>query len=176
VFRVLYAIVLGLLGGVIIHICVLLLISHYTRKSIWFQILQSSPPYRLQTLDLENPIMKTSDSLFRLATCYFHLTDEPVHITARGHVPFWSLSLYNAMGINVYSINNYTAPNGVLDMVVSAPIQATVFKKSIHMDTVLTVQNTENAFLILRVFRPSSDWDKRVAAFFASVNCKRIND
>lgn len=177
--RLFYAIVLGLLGAVIVHICVLLLVPHYARYNAWSWLRQDARAYRLQDLDADNPVMKTADPLFRLKACYFNLANGPVHITAKGQVPFWSLSIYNHTGINLYSLNNRTAPNGALDMVVSDPIQMIDFKQSMaatYMHSVLTAQNISNGFFILRVLKPSADWDKQVEAFLASASCQQIND
>jgi len=170
--------VLGLLGAVIVHICVLFLVSYYTRYSTWEQLQNSSQPYRFQSLVPDNPIMKTSDPLFQLAACYFNLTNGPVHITADGQVPFWSLSLYNHAGANIYSLNNRTAPNNMLDVIISDPVQIIDFKQAVtdtYENSVLTAQNIDNGFSILRVLKPSADWNKQVEAFLASASCKQVN-
>lgn len=175
--KLFYAVVLGLLAGVIVHICVLLLVPYYARYNTLSQLQRSGPLYRFQNPGRDNPAVKTSDPLFRLEICAFSLANSPVHVTATGQVPFWSLSIYNDTGINLYSLNSRTAPNGMLDMVVSTPIQMIDFRQALpeaYLNSVLTAQNANNGFFILRVLKPSADWDRQVEAFLASASCKQI--
>lgn len=174
--RLTYVFILSLLGIVIVHICTLFLVPHYARYNAWSQLQQNSQPYTFQSPASNNPIAKTSDPLVQMKTCYFNLIDGPVRISANGYIPFWSLSLYDHAGINIYSLNNRTAPNGMLDVVVSDPVQLIDFKQAMSgrdMNSILTGQNIENGFSVLRVFRPSPDWDKQVDAFLESANCKQ---
>jgi len=68
--------------------------------------------------------------------------------------------------------------HGVLDIIVSDPVQIIDFKQSfsnMFMNSVLTVQAIENGFFILRVLESSTDQDKQVAVFLASASCKQIS-
>jgi len=179
VAKVFYAGLLGLLGVVIVHICVLLLVPYYARDNTWAKLQQDiRQPYMMRPPAPDSAIATMSDPLLRLETCYFNLANGPVHIAAPGQVPFWSMSLYDHTGNNLYSLNNRTAPNGMLDVVISDPIQVIDFKQTMaekYRNSVLTAQNIDKGFLILRVLQPSTDWHKQIDAFLSGASCHQAN-
>lgn len=172
--KLLYAVLLGLIGAVIVHITVLLLIPHYTGALLWQRLSRETPAYQFAALPAGDPIAKTADPFFRLRLCRFNLEDNPVHLTAAGNVPFWSLSIYTQKGENIYSINSSTAPGGILNMVVLDPPDLMDFKHNMpeaYADAALTALNGSKNFIILRALLPSADWQKQVDAFFKAAKC-----
>ena len=54
-----------------------------------------------------------------------------VRIKAPGNVPFWSVSVYDRSGHNIYSFNDHTATGGKLDSVVLTPAQMIEVRKEL---------------------------------------------
>lgn len=139
--KIIYALLVGLVGAIIVHICVVLMVPHYSELNTWKRLTKTVNAYRFATLEADNPIVVSTDPLFNLKACRFNLDDGPVHITAEGSAPFWSMSVYDSNGINFYSLNNHTMPNGKLDLVIGTPGQIMELKQS-------TPDNAENSVLV----------------------------
>lgn len=153
--KLIYAILAGLIGAVVVHICVLLMVPHYAQYNAWSRLEKNGAEYVFTPLDAENPIFTTTDPLFQLKACRFNLDDGPVHLTAEGTTPFWSMSIYDRDGVNFYSLNDRTTPNGTLDLVVGNPGQIMELKQSAPeaiADSVLVSEDLTRGFVILRSF------------------------
>lgn len=154
--KVIYALLVGFVGAVIVHICVVLMVPHYSELNTWSRLTKTANEYRFAPLATDNPITATTDPLFQLKACRFNLDDGPVHVTAEGTAPFWSMSIYNHDGVNFYSLNNHTMPNGKLDLVIGNPGQIMELKQSTPEntgDSVLVSEDIGEGFVILRSFR-----------------------
>ncbi len=70
--KLLYAVLLGLVGACIVHIVVLLLVPDFSERDAWSQLAAGSGLYRMTRLDAEAggpPIVKSVDPLFFAAAC-----------------------------------------------------------------------------------------------------------
>ena len=151
--RLIYALLVGIVGAVIVHICVVLMVPHYSELNLWKRLDAADNKYNFAPLSKDNPIVVASDPLFRLRACRFNLDDGPVHIMAEGTAPFWSMSVYDRNGMNFYSLNNHTMPNGKLDLVIGNPGQIMELKQSTPVDaenSVLVGEDLSEGFVILR--------------------------
>ena len=63
--------------------------------------------------------------------CRFDLSDGAVHVQATGRIPFWSVSVYNRRGQNIYSLNDRAQTLGDLDLVLVTPAQMLELKKNV---------------------------------------------
>jgi len=178
VAKLLYAVLLGLIGAVLVHLTVLLLILPYSGSALWTRLSRETTAYRFVTLPADNPVSKTADPFFRLKLCRFNLEESPAHLAAAGDVPFWSLSIYTQKGENIYSINSNTAPDNVLNMIAVNPLEIMDFKHNMpeaYIGAAVAALNSSNNFAILRALLPSADWQKQVEDFFAGAKCERID-
>ncbi|TIP33708.1 MAG: DUF1254 domain-containing protein, partial [Mesorhizobium sp.] len=110
--RLLHALILGLLGAGIVHIVVLFLVPEFSERDAWSRLAMASDLYKMTRLDAEAggaPVVKSVDPLFYAAACRFNLADGLVRIKAPGDVPFWSASVYDRGGHNIYSFNDHNA-------------------------------------------------------------------
>jgi len=182
-----YYLLFTCLGALIVHICVIFLIPSYFSQSIVgkLETLQMAQEGEGQfiTLEREDPVLARLDPAFRIGVCYFDLSEGPVHLTARGDVPFWSLSLYGDDGSNLYSINSRVMPSDQLDLVIGNPLQIMTYKQEDASqrqgvqegeDNVTITQVIERGFVILRSYIPSRDWQPLVEDFLSSARCSRI--
>ncbi len=151
--KLVYALIAGIVGAVIVHICVVLLVPQFNELNTWKRLIADDNKYKFAALDPNNPIVESGDPLFHLKACRFDLDDGPVHIKAEGSAPFWSMSVYDRNGTNFYSLNNHTMPNGKLDLVIGNPGQIMELKQSTPdsvENSVLVGENLSEGFVILR--------------------------
>ena len=133
--RLLYALLLGLVGAGIVHIVVLLLLPTLSERDAWSRLAECGRPLRrdagrrLRTA--APPVVEAPDPLFRAVACRFDLEDGPVWLRAEGTVPFWSASVYDRSGQNVYNFNDRTAAGAALDFVVVTSAQMIEMRKEL---------------------------------------------
>ena len=95
------ALVLGLIGAGIVHIAVLLLVPDFTERDAWSRLAMAADLYVMTPLKAAKdgpPVVKSVDPLFEAVACRFDLDEGMVRVATSGHVPFWSVSVYNHRG------------------------------------------------------------------------------
>ncbi|WP_142416414.1 DUF1254 domain-containing protein [Bartonella massiliensis] len=173
--RFIHTILLAFIGAVIVHICVLFLIPSWAQNNIWTSLKKSGVPYQFVDFTPDNPIQEFSDPLLLLKVCRFNLENGPVHLKALKTRLFWSLAVYTHNGIIFYSLNDRTAPDATLDLIIGKPIQIIELKKSNpkkNTNSVLVAKKLNEGFVILRIFAPSSLAKKESKAFLSSATCR----
>ena len=76
--KLVYAVILGLVGAGIVHIAVLLMVPDFSERDAWSRLAQASDFYKVTRLDAEAggpPVVKSVDPLFFAAACRFDLSD-----------------------------------------------------------------------------------------------------
>jgi uncharacterized membrane protein len=64
-------------------------------------------------------VMPSPDLLY--ATCFFDLTDEPMRVTLSTDYPrYWSIALYASTSDNFFVVNDRSAPDGRVELIVTA--------------------------------------------------------
>ncbi|PSJ61353.1 DUF1254 domain-containing protein [Pseudaminobacter soli (ex Li et al. 2025)] len=175
--RLAHAILIGLVGAGIIHIVVLLLVPQFTEQDAWSRLAMSSSLYKVTRLDAESggsPIVKSVDPLFFAAACRFDLSDGVLQVSAKGYTPFWSVSVYNRAGENIYSFNDHTLPDGNIDFIVLTPAQLVDLRKEMPegLEKSIYVESAANqGIVVVRSFVPDDSWKKSVADFLKGVTC-----
>jgi len=175
--RLLYAVVLGLFGAGIVHIVVLLLVPDFSERDAWSQLATRSDLYHMARLDAEAggpPVVKSVDPLFFAAACRFDLEDGMVRVAAPGQVPFWSVSVYDRNGHNVYSFNDHSATGGRLDAVVLTPAQMIEVRKELPEDfagSIFVEAPIREGIVVIRSFVPDESWKPTVRRFLAGATC-----
>lgn len=175
--RVLHALLLGLFGAGIVHIAVLLLIPEFSERDAWSRLAMKSDFYVMTPLTAEKggpPVVKSVDPLFAAAACRFDLGDGMAQVRASGHVPFWSVSVYDRNGHNLYSFNDRSAGKGVLDVVVLTPTQMIAVRKDLPEDlagSVFVEADTDQGIVVIRALTPDESWRPRVARFLEQASC-----
>ncbi|RUM97349.1 DUF1254 domain-containing protein [Pseudaminobacter arsenicus] len=175
--RLLHATVLGLVGAGIVHVAVLLLVPQFSERDAWSRLAMAADLYKVVRFDTqrgEAAAVKSGDPLFYAAACRFDLNDGVVHIRSAGRPPFWSVSVYNRAGQNIFSFNDRAATDGTLDFVVATPSQVVEirkdviddYKKSIFVETELA-----EGIIVVRSFVPDDSWDQAVSGFLDTMSC-----
>jgi len=175
--RFLYAVLLGIVGAGIVHITILFMLPSYSERDIWSRVSAVAAPYAAIRLDRDslkgNP-PQPANPLLVASACRFELSDGPVHVTAPGAVPMWSMAIYDSDGLNVFGLSDRTATDRTLDLVVLTPTQmqqvrAEVpagFERSVFVET-----GTEEGIVLVRVLSPDETWQRVIDAFLDGLSC-----
>jgi uncharacterized membrane protein len=177
VARLLYAMLLGLAGAGIVHIAVLFLLPRLSERDAWSRLAAAADLYVTVAADGSDnsaPVVEAPDPQFRAVACRFDLEDGPMRVQAVGAVPYWSTSIYDRSGENVYNFNDRTAAGGALDFVVLTPAQMIEMRKDLPADlasSVFVEADLDEGMVVVRSFVPDDSWAKTIAAYLASLRC-----
>lgn len=176
--KVLYATLLGLLGAGILHIAILLLVPKLTERSAWLQLATASDLYKITPLAAETggtPVVKSVDPLFTAIACRFDLADGIVQLKAQPEaIPFWSVSIYDRSGHNIYSFNDHGASKGLLDTVILTPAQMLEVRKDLppeYQGSVFVEARIDEGIVVVRSFIPDESWRPAVMQFLQGTTC-----
>lgn len=175
--RFVHAIILGLVGAGIVHVAVLLLVPQFSERDAWSRLAMAADLHKVVRFDTQHgePLaVKSGDPLFYAAACRFDLTDGVVHVRSTGRPPFWSVSVYNRAGQNIYSFNDRAATEGALDFVVATPSQVVEIRKGVIEDyekSIFVETALDEGIIVVRGFVPDDSWSKAVANFLDTMSC-----
>lgn len=168
-----YAIIVGLVGAGIVHVAMLLLLPALSQRDAWTSLASAAPLYETVAQD-RAPTALGEDPFFTSAACRFDLSEGPVTVAAQGSVPFWSISIYDREGQNLYSLTD-RALAGQLGLVLLDPSQASAqanAEPDPQAPTPVRI-DTEEGILVLRGFNPDPSWTASMRAFLSSLRCSR---
>lgn len=175
--RIVYAAVVGLFGAAIVHIAILLMLPQFSDRDAWSRLAMSADlnrPVRIDAQAGETSIVRSVDPLFYAAACRFDLSEGIVHVQSPGKSPFWSVSVYDRGGQNIYSFNDRTAASGTLDFVVLTPVQMIELRKALppELDKSIFVEaSLDEGIVVVRSFVPDQSWNQSVASFLNEISC-----
>lgn len=178
--RLFYAIITGLVGAVIVHISSLLLIPLVSDNDAWARLSTTTKPGVFTIVDPESQIalsMRALDPNFVVGACQFSLENGPVVLNGEGKTDFWSLSIFNKRGENLFSLNDRTNDNGVLNMAIVTSLQFIEYKNELSADlqnSVFAQIDTKVGFVILRAFVPNASEYTKVKEFVSSSTCDTL--
>lgn len=175
--KLLHAVVLGLIGAGIVHILVLLMVPEFSERDAWSRLAMESDLYKVIRLEPEPggaPVVKSVDPLFQAVACRFDLEDGIVQVTAPGGVPFWSVSIYDRNGHNIYSFNDRSASDAALNAAVLTPAQMIELRKepSGQFEGAVFVEaDIGEGIAVIRSFVPDESWKPAAMRFFERSAC-----
>lgn len=175
--RFVHAVILGLLGAGIIHVSILLLVPQFSERDAWSRLAMAADLYKVVRFDTQRGkalAVKSGDPLFYAAACRFDLNDGVVNIRSSGRPPFWSVSVYNRAGQNIYSFNDRAATDGALDFVVATPSQMVEIRKELGADyqqSIFVETALDEGIVVVRSFVPDDSWNKAVSNFLDTMSC-----
>lgn len=177
--RLLYALAAGLFGAGIVHIVVLLLLPDFSERDAWSRLSGGTELYRMARIDgtpAAAIIRRSADPMFFVNVCRFNLEDGYAHIRAPGKVPYWSVSVYDRTGQNLYSFNDRTTAGGELDFVVVSPAQMIAIRKELPealVSSVFVEADVEEGIALVRVFVPDSSFAPQLDTYMKAMECRQ---
>ncbi len=175
-----YALALGIVGALLVHIATLFLIPRMAENDAWARLSRTTRPGAFTTIDADSDIaasMQAFDPNFIIAACQFSLADGPVSLTGSAAPDFWSLSIFNRQGANIFSINDRSMQDGALDVVVATPLQLIEFQKDMPAELVNSVfaeADVRDGFVVMRAFVPEVSMKAQVMNFIRSASCEPL--
>ena len=174
--RLLHALVLGLVGAGIVHIAVLLLVPSYSQRDAWSVLSEHAGSYVMTRLDPPGapPLIGSIDPLFDAAACRFDLGEGVVRVHGDGEVPYWSISVYDRTGLNIYSFNDGSTAGGALDFVVATPVQMIALRNALPAEfdgSVFVEADIGEGIVVVRAFAPDGSWEPGVSAWLQDLAC-----
>jgi uncharacterized membrane protein len=175
--RLAYALLVGLVGAGIVHISVLFLLPHFTERDAWSQLSQVADfytPTSITGTTATTPLVRSVDPLFSAIACRFDLDDGVVHVQAPGRVPFWSMSVYDRNGQNIFSFNDRTSADGRVNFVVLTPAQTIEVRKQLpeeFVNSVFVESDIDEGIVVVRAFVPDRTWRTAIDDFLSGVSC-----
>ncbi|OOG66923.1 hypothetical protein BLJAPNOD_03615 [Ensifer sp. M14] len=174
---VLFASILGLVGAALLHIVIVLVLPQFTGRDAYTRV--------LGLLEMDSFFSLTStpgptglsndDPYLRTAVCSFSIADGPARFLASGSVPFWSLAVFDSSSNEVFSMNDHTAVNGRLDLVVATPIQLVELRKAPPQalaQSIMVEMKEEDGYAVLRAMAPLDSFEDQVRNFLAESRCE----
>lgn len=175
-----YTLAVALVGAALVHIVVVFLVPHMSKRDAWAYVLTTGEAYKFNPANSKASANKTynlADPLFRSALCRFDLDAGPVHLTASGELAFWSVSVYSSDGLNLFSNNDRTSPEHSLDLLLANTADAIQLKKNMPAgleQSILVEAATGDGFAILRAFEPDASWRSVVSDFLGNAQCNPV--
>jgi uncharacterized membrane protein len=114
-------------------------------------------------------VMPSPDLLY--ATCFFDLTDEPMRVTLSTDYPrYWSIALYASTSDNFFVVNDRSAPDGRVELIVTAASHDSATSIPQNSETQV-VSPTHRGMLLMRLL-VNDDPEVRAAAESARRNLR----
>lgn len=176
--KLLHALAVGIVGAGIAHIVILLLVPSFSERDAWSRLAMVAGPNKVVRLDADiggTPVVKALDPSFFEAACRFDLSEGVVRIDNAGKVPYWSASVYDRGGENIYSFNDRTATDGNLDFVVVTPAQMIELRKDLPQEfekSIFVETPIDEGIVVVRAFVPDESWKPTVSRFLDGINCE----
>ena len=164
------------LGGAV-HICAILLVPSFARQDGWSRLAKFAGEGRFIEVPVVGPRaaeIAGLDPLFVTGACRLTLEEAPAAITLAARERFWSLALYEPKGTIIFSLNDRTAVEGRLDMLVVNPGQNTVLRQQAPAasDQTIVVESQSNDLVALvRLFAPTAAAQAEARRIVAAAEC-----
>ncbi|AYD00175.1 DUF1254 domain-containing protein [Neorhizobium sp. NCHU2750] len=175
--KILFAIVTGLVGAALLHLIIIFSLPQFSQHDAYTRIIAEGESHRFYRLG-EKPDragLAKEDPMMETAVCSFDISDAPVRLAApNGGVPFWSLGVFDASSDEVFSINDRTSADHVLDVVIGTPAQLAVLRKSLprgFSQTVLVESQQTEGYAVLRGLVTHQSVAPAVSQFFDQATC-----
>ena len=175
--RIFYAVVLGGLGALLIHILTIFLIPGFAENDAWARLPKQVEDGYFTLVNRDDPLaasMQAFDQNFVYGACRFGLSEGPFGLAGGTAPTFWSLSVYDRRGINLYSINDKSLQGNDLDVVIATPLQITELQKDMPPElsgSVFVEADTRDGFVLLRSYVPEPGLLEKARTFVSSTNC-----
>ena len=178
--RYLYMFVCGLILAGIVHISVILLIPNYGSRDAWNIISKKNDMWIFSVLSTEIDEAETledTDPYIKMGACTFDLDEAGLRLIGKKTTGFWSVSVFDQGGSVIYSLNNNTAINNKLNLIVLNPIQMISLRESpaeeIEQSVIIEADNGKG-IVVLRKFQRDVSEKDAVDAFLNSAKSIKI--
>jgi uncharacterized membrane protein len=180
--RYILVLVCGMILAGIVHISIILLIPNYSSRDAWNIVSTAGDKWAFRKLTNDDSAaggLEDTDPYFQMGACTFNLKEAGLRLTGGKSSYFWSLSVFDQGGAVIYSLNNQSAIDDRLDLVVMSPFQMIALRDNppeIIDRSVVIEADIENGFVVLRQFQGNSPGKSTVDDFLASARCEKFEN
>jgi uncharacterized membrane protein len=163
-----------LLAAGAIHICAILLVPMFAKADGWSRLVPFAGEDRFTEVPASSGEVAGLDPLFVTGACRLNLTEAPAGITVDARDRFWSVALYDPSGAIIFSLNDRTAIEGRLDMIVVDPAQSAKLKRAPSEEIEMTIvaeSPSEDLVALLRLFAPTRTAREDARRVMARAEC-----
>jgi uncharacterized membrane protein len=165
----------ALMAAGAIHIGAILLVPSFAEGDGWSRL----APHAGIDKFTEVPVTAEGgvaglDPLFVNAACRLDLSEAPAGITVDARDRFWSVALYDPTGAILFSLNDRTAVEGKLDMIVVNAEQNAQLKRASTAEIELSVvaeSPSDDLIALLRLFAPTRAAQEDARRVMARAEC-----
>ena len=165
----------ALMAAGAIHIGTILLVPAFAEGDGWSRI----APHAGVDKFTEVPVTAEAgvaglDPLFVNVACRLDLSAAPAGITVDARDRFWSVALYDPAGVILFSLNDRTAVEGKLDMIVVNAEQNAQLKRASTAEIELSVvaeSPSDDLIALLRLFAPTRAAQEDARRVMARAEC-----
>jgi uncharacterized membrane protein len=179
-WRVFYLLSLGIILAGLVHISIVLLIPKLGTRDAWAFLSNRTDLFAFTRLKPEESgsAITEVDPFFTYGVCRFELSEAPLKMEGPLTTTFWSASVFDENGSVIYSLNNRTAIDNKLDLLIVNPLQTLELQEAQPEDvesSVVIEAGIERGFVIIRVLEPDNSWVTDSDAFFSEIKCARYD-
>jgi uncharacterized membrane protein len=159
------------------HIVTILLVPSFAQSDGWSRLVAHAAENRFAEIAVgrtEPNAVIGLDPLFVNGACRIALGEAPAGITVAARDRFWSLALYDPRGNIIFSLNDRTAIEGQLDMIVANRAQNARLNQAPtgQLDQTIVVESGSNDLIaILRLFAPTRATQEEGQRILAEAEC-----
>jgi uncharacterized membrane protein len=165
----------ALMAAGAIHIGTILLVPAFAEGDGWSRL----APHAGVDKFTEVPVIAEGgvaglDPLFVNGACRLDLSEAPAGITVDARDRFWSVALYDPAGAILFSLNDRTAVEGKLDMIVVNAEQNAQLKRASTAEIELSVvaeSPSDDLIALLRLFAPTRAAQEDARRVMARAEC-----
>lgn len=180
IWRAFYVAAAGLVLAGIVHITIVLLVPKYSTRDAWNYLSSRADLYSFTRLDRQGSeaAIAEVDPFFSYGVCRFNLAESGVRMVGPVAPNFWSASVFDSEGEVVYSLNNRTAINNKLDMIIVSPLQTLALREAQpdEIETSVVIETgIASGYVVLRALQPDDSYAPDNQAFFEAIRCGRYD-
>jgi uncharacterized membrane protein len=178
--KLLLAVLVGLVGAALLHLIIILALPHFTGRDAFTRVVMEGDPDRFHPLDASPDAagLANADPYIRTAVCPISMDQQPARLMASGDAPFWSLAIFDSASNEIFSMNDHTAVDGVLDVVVASPVQLAAIRKASppELEQTILVETTQSeGYAILRAMAPRPSFLQAASDFLGGASCAPLD-
>ncbi|MFB2550996.1 DUF1254 domain-containing protein [Ensifer soli] len=175
----LLAVAIGLVGAALLHIVIILALPSLSARDAHarvFELYEMDSFFQL-TRRPGPTGLSNGDPFLRVAVCGYSVKEGPVRFYAEGPVPLWSLGVFDSRSNEVFSMNDRTAVDRRLDLVVATPAQLVALRKSLPPGlekSILVEHADDEGFAVLRALAPTESYEEEARQFLTEAVCEPL--
>ncbi|WP_320196013.1 DUF1254 domain-containing protein [Agrobacterium rosae] len=175
-FKVIFAIFVGLVGAAVLHLIILLSTPHFSNRDAYTRAVAEGAANAFHLLDdsREKTELGSGDPFMRVAVCTFDVSEKPARLVAFGVVPFWSVSIFDSASNEIFSMNDRTSAGGELDILVANQVQLAAIRKAQPTElskSILVEAGQNKGYAVLRTMVPQPSFVEEATRFLSEAKC-----